>query len=67
MIDRVSAQLLSFPNPVNEKAARTVAAGVFVISIVTLATGAYRLRPQPRRPGGAGGAGSRRTRSVRRA
>jgi hypothetical protein len=43
MIDRVSSPLFSFPNPVNEKAARTVAAGVFVISIVTLATGAYWL------------------------
>jgi hypothetical protein len=35
------AELFSFPNPVNEKAARTVAAGVFVLSIATLATGAY--------------------------
>jgi hypothetical protein len=35
--------LLSFPNPVNEKAARAVAAGVLVLSIVTLATGAYWL------------------------
>jgi len=43
MIHRVNATLFSFPNPVNEKAARTVAAGVFVISIVTLATGAYWL------------------------
>ena len=33
--------LFSFPNPVNEKAARVVAGGVFVLSIVTLATGAY--------------------------
>jgi hypothetical protein len=33
--------LFSFPNPVNEKAARAVAAVVFVLSIVTLATGAY--------------------------
>ena len=39
----MSSPLFSFPNPVNEKAARTVAAGVFVISIVTLATGAYWL------------------------
>jgi hypothetical protein len=30
--------LLSFPNPVNEKAARVVAGGVLVLSIVTLAT-----------------------------
>jgi HAMP domain-containing protein len=37
------AQLFSFPNPVNEKAARVVAGGVFVLSIVTLATGAYGL------------------------
>ncbi len=37
------AKLLSFPNPVNEKAARVVAGGVFVLSIVTLATGAYWL------------------------
>jgi hypothetical protein len=35
------ADLFSFPNPVNEKAARVVAAGVFVLSIVTLATSAY--------------------------
>jgi hypothetical protein len=35
--------LFSFPNPVNEKAARAVAAGVLVTSIVTLATGAYWL------------------------
>src|SRR5919197_3910466 len=31
--------LLSFPNPVNEKAARVVAAGVALISAVILATG----------------------------
>jgi hypothetical protein len=37
------AGLLSFPNPVNEKAARTVAAGVLALSIVILATGAYWL------------------------
>src|ERR1019366_3515687 len=37
------AGLLSFPNPVNEKAARVVAAGVLAVSIVTLATGAYWL------------------------
>lgn len=29
----------TFPNPVNEKAARTVAAGVVVISVLTLVTG----------------------------
>lgn len=34
---------LSFPNPVNEKAARTVAAGVLVGAVVTLATGWYWL------------------------
>jgi hypothetical protein len=33
--------MFSFPNPVNEKAARVVAGAVFVLSIVTLATGAY--------------------------
>jgi Domain of unknown function (DUF4395) len=31
--------LLSFPNPVNEKAARVVAGGVAVVSLVILATG----------------------------
>jgi hypothetical protein len=30
--------LFSFPNPVNEKAARTVAAGVLVIAVIALAT-----------------------------
>ena len=35
--------LFSFPNPVNEKAARTVAGVVLVTVIVTLATGAYWL------------------------
>ncbi len=35
------AELFSFPNPVNEKAARVVAGGVFVLSFVTLASGAY--------------------------
>ena len=34
---------LSFPNPVNEKAARTVAAGVLVGAIATLVTGWYWL------------------------
>ena len=33
--------LLSFPNPVNEKAARTVAAVVCALALVTLATSAY--------------------------
>jgi uncharacterized protein DUF4395 len=32
------SQLLSFPNPVNEKAARTVAAGVLLLAILALAT-----------------------------
>ncbi|MHA3703335.1 DUF4395 domain-containing protein [Jatrophihabitans sp. YIM 134969] len=31
-------ELFSFPNPVNEKAARTVAAGVVVMAVATLAT-----------------------------
>lgn len=35
--------LFSFPNPVNEKAARVVAGVVAVAAIVTLATGAYWL------------------------
>jgi ABC-type phosphate/phosphonate transport system permease subunit len=38
-----SSELFSFPNPVNEKAARTVAGVVFVVSIVTLATSWYWL------------------------
>jgi hypothetical protein len=33
------ARLLSFPNPVNEKAARLVAAGVMVQAVVVLVTG----------------------------
>jgi hypothetical protein len=37
------SRLLSFPNPVNEKAARVVAATVFVLAAVTLATSAYWL------------------------
>lgn len=37
------SRLLSFPDPVNEKAARTVAGVVLVVAIVTLATGAYWL------------------------
>ena len=36
-------RLFSFPNPVNEKAARTVAGVVFVVAVVTLLTGAYWL------------------------
>ncbi len=37
------SKLFSFPNPVNEKAARVVAGTVMVAGIVTLATGAYWL------------------------
>jgi hypothetical protein len=43
MIESAVTQLFSFPNPVNEKAARIVAGAVFALSIVTLATGAYWL------------------------
>lgn len=39
----MAARLFSFPNPVNEKAARVVAGTVFVISIITLVTGVYWL------------------------
>jgi hypothetical protein len=39
------AGLFSFPNPVNEKAARTVAAAVCVLSIAMLATGAWWIAP----------------------
>lgn len=35
--------LFSFPNPVNEKAARVVAGVVLVLALVTLATGSYWL------------------------
>ena len=35
--------LFTFPNPVNEKAARVVAGGVLALSITTLATSAYWL------------------------
>jgi Domain of unknown function (DUF4395) len=35
--------LIGFPNPVNEKAARTVAAGVLALSVMTLITGWYWL------------------------
>jgi len=38
-----SRAVFSFPNPVNEKAARVVAGAVCALSIVTLATGAYWL------------------------
>jgi hypothetical protein len=37
------SELFSFPNPVNEKAARTVAGFVLIASIVTLATSWYWL------------------------
>jgi len=36
-------QVLGFPNPVNEKAARVVAAGVCLLAIATLASGLYWL------------------------
>jgi hypothetical protein len=36
-------RLFSFPNPVNEKAARVVAGGVLITVLVTLTTGAYWL------------------------
>jgi hypothetical protein len=36
-------ELFAFPNPVNEKAARVVAATVFTVSVVVLATGVYWL------------------------
>jgi hypothetical protein len=43
-MDRVSVRrVLSFPNPVNEKAARVVAGVVMIAGIVILATGAYWL------------------------
>ena len=34
----VASPILGFPNPVNEKAARTVAAGVAMLTVLTLAT-----------------------------
>src|SRR5438477_641790 len=36
-------EIFSFPNPVNEKAARVVAGAVFATSVVILTTGAYWL------------------------
>ncbi len=39
----VASDVFSFPNPVNEKAARVVAATVVVLAAVTLATSAYWL------------------------
>ena len=43
LILKYVAQLFSFPNPVNEKAARVVAGTVLATVIVILATGAYWL------------------------
>jgi hypothetical protein len=37
------SSLFAFPHPVNEKAARTVAAGVVVLAAITLITGAWWL------------------------
>jgi hypothetical protein len=37
------ASPFTFPNPVNERAARVVAGGVFVLSLLTIATGWYWL------------------------
>jgi hypothetical protein len=37
------ANLLSFPNPVNEKAARTVAFVVMLVSAIALASSSYWL------------------------
>lgn len=42
-MDLVLRKLFSFPNPVNEKAARVVAGAVLVIAILVLATGWYWL------------------------
>jgi hypothetical protein len=39
----MGSPLLSFPNPVNEKAARVVAAGVVALAALTLVTSAYWL------------------------
>ncbi len=41
----MASRIFSFPNPVNEKAARTVAAGVLVLAVVVLATGWQWLVP----------------------
>src|ERR671935_190378 len=38
-----SQAMFSFPNPVNEKAARVVAGVVMVVALITLATSAYWL------------------------
>src|SRR5579884_4122659 len=39
----MAREVFSFPNPVNEKAARVVAGFVLLLSVCTLATGAYWL------------------------
>jgi hypothetical protein len=39
----MAKQVFSFPNPVNEKAARLVAGVVLVIALITLTTGSYWL------------------------
>ena len=41
----IREQLVGFPNPVNEKAARVVAAGVALLSLIALATGWYWILP----------------------
>lgn len=38
IVDMPSRGILTFPNPVNEKAARTVAAGVLLLAVLTLVT-----------------------------
>ena len=41
----MASRIIGFPNPVNEKAARTVAAGVLLLALVVLATGWQWLIP----------------------
>ena len=41
----IRRKLIDFPNPVNEKAARVVATGVALLSLVALATGWYVILP----------------------
>lgn len=41
----IPSRLIEFPNPVNEKAARVVAAGVALLSLLALATGWYWILP----------------------
>ncbi len=43
ILENMSERLFAFPNPVNEKAARTVAFVVMVLALVTLATSAHWL------------------------